>query len=103
MIKTNGIIHLKDENIAVESLEVIGHIKKTLGEPLTIIDECNLVLEDNDQYLKLLDLDSFDIEFDDMIIPKCKLLKGSNFKENIESLGYLQCVAPPNYLKDLID
>lgn len=102
MIKYDGIIHLENENIAVESFEVIIGSRKTIGGILPFVEKYKLILENNDQYVKLIDLDSFDIDFGNLIIQECTLNKQSNFKENIDDLGYLQCHVPFKHIESMI-
>jgi hypothetical protein len=90
MIRYNGIIHLEYEDIFVESLRFLGHIVPTGTRDIISGSEMELILKNPEDYIKLLDLNNFSIDFGNIIINSCTLHKHIDQGESISSLGFLQ-------------
>lgn len=90
MVRYDGIIHLENEDIAVESLNFLGHIKPTGSGDLIVDSRMELRLDDNAEHFKLLDLNLFSIEFRDTTINFCTLKKNIDQTKSINTLGFLQ-------------
>lgn len=89
MIRFYGTIHLEDEDIAVESLKFLGYTIPTGGKDLVINTQMNLTLENDDDYVKLLELGEFTVDFGDVIINNC-VLNSKDQSESIKILGFLE-------------